>query len=197
MEIFTLYRMTSNDVAAMSVVIQTHTIKPVDPWSAQVKVRRVTRHKSFNSRNLVKPPVHFISSLAYSLSLSSIKSDKLKFIVQRRCHFDVGDADPIHGFHFTCLPAKHWRYQSIHQLWSCRDWLGCIQRRFQVSFFKQMNGQVNRLNGQVVMSRQYCNRLKFKFNPTINAPETTEMMRRAESSLRWFVLLIPEKIRVK
>jgi hypothetical protein len=57
MKIITLNRMTSSDVAAMSVVIQTHTIKPVDPWSSQAKVRRVTRHKSFNSRTLVKTSV--------------------------------------------------------------------------------------------------------------------------------------------
>jgi V8-like Glu-specific endopeptidase len=44
--------MSSWDVARLSVALSVHTIKPLDSQSSSYKVRRVTRHKSFDSRTL-------------------------------------------------------------------------------------------------------------------------------------------------
>jgi len=44
--------MSSWDVARLSVALQMHTLKPIDPNAIKKRIRRVTRHKSFNSRTL-------------------------------------------------------------------------------------------------------------------------------------------------
>jgi len=44
--------MSSWDVARLSVALQMHTLKPLDSNAIQKKVRRLTRHKAFDSRTL-------------------------------------------------------------------------------------------------------------------------------------------------
>jgi hypothetical protein len=45
--------MSSWDVARLEVALAMHTLKPIDPQALRKKVRRVTRHKGFDSRTLV------------------------------------------------------------------------------------------------------------------------------------------------
>ena len=48
-----MHSMSSWDVARLSVALQMHTLKPLDSNAIQKKVRRLTRHKAFDSRTLV------------------------------------------------------------------------------------------------------------------------------------------------
>ena len=47
--------MDSWDVARLEVALGMHTLRPLDPAALRRKVRRVTRHKGFDSRTLVPP----------------------------------------------------------------------------------------------------------------------------------------------
>ena len=52
--------MASWEVDALSVVMQAHTINPLDPSSVNAKVRRINRHKAYDFVYNVKPPDHVL-----------------------------------------------------------------------------------------------------------------------------------------
>ena len=51
--LFECFSMDSWDVARLEVALGMHTLRPIDPAALRKKVRRVTRHKGFDSRTLV------------------------------------------------------------------------------------------------------------------------------------------------
>ena len=60
--------MSSYDVAKLEAALGMHSLKPIDPEAKRVKIKRVTRHKGFNSRTLVSF-VLFLFYLRISLVL--------------------------------------------------------------------------------------------------------------------------------
>ena len=58
--------MSSYDVAKLEAALGMHSLKPIDPEAKRVKIKRVTRHKGFNSRTLVS----FVLFLFFTCILS-------------------------------------------------------------------------------------------------------------------------------
>merc|ERR1712071_101651 len=76
--------MDSWDVARLEVALGMHTLKPIDPSALRKKVRRVTRHKGFDSRTLyndialltLDSPVTFPGAMSPVCLPNSASSDK-------------------------------------------------------------------------------------------------------------------------
>lgn len=49
--------MSSWDIARLQVAVKMHTLKPIDPEAIRMKVKRITRHKGFDSRTLVNKKI--------------------------------------------------------------------------------------------------------------------------------------------
>ena len=61
--------MSSYDVAKLEAALGMHSLKPIDPEAKRVKIKRVTRHKGFNSRTLVSFVLFLSVQLLYELYL--------------------------------------------------------------------------------------------------------------------------------
>jgi len=76
--------MDSWDVARLEVALGMHTLRPIDPAALRKKVRRVTRHKGFDSRTLyndialltLDSPIQFSSTMSPVCLPNSATSDK-------------------------------------------------------------------------------------------------------------------------
>lgn len=101
--------MDSWDVARLEVALGMHTLRPIDPAALRKKVRRVTRHKGFDSRTLVSTSSIHLPKRYLGEKPSSdgnALTGRLYSTVQWHCSADAGLTDSILIDHVSRVSAQ-------------------------------------------------------------------------------------------
>lgn len=129
--------LSSWDIPRLEVVLGMHILKPsIDPQALRKRVKRVTRHKGFDSKTLAScrlPKIciclefNYISLLFF---LNSTPELKTGLTVQRYRNHHTGFASGVRTHHFAHLSTYDEFLHFIRWKRSRCCWMGISQRRY-------------------------------------------------------------------